>query len=134
MWVLFPYESVRADIAVIVHPSNPVKSMDEEDLRRIYMGRMRLFPGTSLGVEAVDLPEENPRFVEFYQSLTHLAPARLRRQRASFLFSGKGRLPRVVESEAEVLRFVTESPAAIGYLDKSQVNGAVRVVAVVKEE
>lgn len=125
---------VHADIAIIVHPQNPLAALNESDVRRIYMGRMRMFPDSSQGIEAIDLPESAERFVVFYQSLMHLNPAKLKRQRASYLFSGKGRLPVVMETDEAVKVHVAKTPAAIGYVESGWVDGTVKVVATVKTE
>lgn len=126
--------SVHADIAVIVHPANPVNALETGDLQRIYMGRMRMFPDSTQGIETIDHPETAETFAAFYQSLTHLTPAKLKRQRASYLFSGKGRLPIVKEDDAAVKSYVAQSPAAIGYVQADQVDDTVKVVATVKTE
>ena len=120
-----------ADMAVIVHPSNPMKAVSREDMRRIFMGRMRMYPDSSVGVEAVDLPESNALFASFYQAVSNVTPAKLKRQRASYLFSGKGRLPQVVANEAAVKALVASNPQAIGYIPVDQVDGSVRAVGIV---
>lgn len=124
----------HAEIVVIVNPQNPLTALEEEDVRRIYLGRTRMFPGSTQGIETLDLPETEERFAAFYQSLTHLTPAKLKRQRASYLFSGKGRLPLVLPDESAVKQHVASSPAAIGYVQADQVDASVKVVATVKTE
>ena len=121
-----------AEMAVIVHPSNLMKAISQDDMRRIFMGRMRMYPDSTLGVEAVDLPESNPLFASFYQSVSNVTPAKLKRQRASYLFSGKGRLPRVVADEAAVKALVASNPQAIGYVPVEMVDDSVRAVGTVK--
>ncbi len=122
---------VVAEMAVIVHPSNPVSAISRDDIRRIFMGRMRMYPGSSVGVEAVDLPESNALFARFYQAVSGVTPAKLKRQRASYLFSGKGRLPRVVADEAAMKALVASNPQAIGYIPREQVDASVRAVGIV---
>lgn len=123
-----------ADIAVIVHSQNSLATLNESDVRRIYMGRMRMFPGSSQGIETVDQPESAECFLTFYKTLMQVTPAKLKRQRASYLFSGKGRLPLVKENDVAVKAYVASNPAAIGYMQADQVDDTVRVVATVKTE
>ncbi len=122
-----------ADMAVVVHPSNPVTSISREDIRRIFMGRLRMYPDSSVAVEAIDVAESNPLFARFYQSVSNVTPAKLKRQRASYLFSGKGRLPQVVKDEAAMKALVATNPQAIGYLPVDQVDASVRTVGIVKQ-
>lgn len=63
-----------------------------------------------------------------------VTPAKLKRQRASYLFSGKGRLPLVKADDTAVKTYVASTPAAIGYVEAEQVDDTVRVVATVKTE
>lgn len=126
--------SAYADIAVIVHPQNPLPTLEASDVRRIYMGRMRMFPGSTQGIETIDHPETTARFASFYQALSGLTPAKLKRQRASYLFSGKGRLPIVLEDDAAVKAHVATTPTAIGYIQIDQVDDTVKVVATVKTQ
>lgn len=126
--------AANADIAVIVHAQNPLAALDENDVRRIYMGRTRMFPGSTQGIETLDHPENAERFITFYKALMQVTPAKLKRQRASYLFSGKGRLPLVKEDDTAVKTYVASTPAAIGYVDADQVDDTVRVVATVKTD
>lgn len=126
--------TLLADIAVIVSPHNAIHTLDENTVRRIYMGRMRMFPGSSQSIEAIDHPESAECFATFYQTLMHLTPAKLKRQRASYLFSGKGRLPLVMQNDAAVKAYVAITPTAIGYVEAEQVDATVKVVATVKAE
>jgi ABC-type phosphate transport system substrate-binding protein len=126
--------SARADIAVIVNVANPLKTLDSGELQRIFMGRTRMFPDSTQGIETIDQPEDAAVFVDFYQKVMRITPAKLKRQRASYLFSGKGRLPVVKDDDASVKAFVAQTPAAIGYVQAEQVDDTVKVVATVKTE
>jgi hypothetical protein len=125
--------SAHADIVVVVNTANPVASLSEEDVRRIFMGRMRLFPKGEASIEAVDHDESRPIFVQFYHAITGLTPAKLKRQRASFLFSGKGRLPASLPDDAAVIDYVVTHPGGIGYLNADQVDARVKAVLTIKE-
>lgn len=124
----------QADIAVIVHPDNPLATLDESEVRRIYMGRMHMFPASEQSIETVDHPESAPLFAEFYQAIAHLTPAKLKRQRASYLFSGKGRLPVVKDDDTAVRAYVAGTRSAIGYVDSALVDATVKVVWTTKTE
>lgn len=123
---------VFADIAVIVNPANPVATLSEDDVRRIFMGRMRLFPDSNESVEALDQEEESAAFGDFYQAIARLTPAKLKRQRASYLFSGKGRLPTTLKDDAAVLEYVASHPGAIGYVTQEKLDTRVKTVMVMK--
>lgn len=127
-----PIAVVQADIMVVVHPDNPLMSLSEENIRRIFLGRMRMFPNSSQGIETVDQNEQQEVFIDFYHAIAHLTPAKLKRQRASYLFSGKGRLPHVLDSDDAVIKYVAKTPEAIGYISQEKVDSFVKVVGTIK--
>lgn len=118
----------HADIAVIVHPTNPIAQLQEKDVQKIFLGRLRMFPGTDLEVQALDLPEDHPVFIAFYARTAQMSPAKLRRYRAYYLFSGKGMLPETADSEEAMLKRVASLPTAIGYVDTRQLNSNVKIL------
>lgn len=121
----------RADIAVVVHPSNHITQLTEQDLKKIFLGRMSLFPDSGRAIRAIDLPDEHPLFQAFYRQVVELEGVDLKRYRAYYLFSGRGRLPAVAASSQEVIHMISDDPAAIGYLDSDEVpKEGVRVILV----
>lgn len=122
-----------ADIAVIIHPANPLATLTQDDVRRIFMGRMRMFPDSDASIEAVDQNEASSAFERFYHAIARLPPAKLKRQRASYLFSGKGRLPTALEDDASVLEFIASHPDAIGYVSLDKLDARVKSVLTIKE-
>lgn len=130
----FPAEPALADIAVVVHPQNKTDGITTQELKKIFLGRMPLFPGGGREVRAIDLPDEHPLFQAFYRQVVELEGTDLKRYRAYYLFSGRGRLPAVASSTADVIRMITEDPGAIGYLDSQDVPDGVRVILVLPHE
>lgn len=124
---------VSADLAVVVHPANALAGLTEDDVRRIFMGRMRMFPDSDASIEAVDQDEDSNAFSRFYSAIARLTPAKLKRQRASYLFSGKGRLPASLQDDASVIEFVASHPEAIGYVELDKLDARVKAVLTVKE-
>lgn len=122
-----------ADIAVVVHPANPLANLTQDDVRRIFMGRMRMFPDSDASIEAVDQDEASSAFERFYHAIARLPPAKLKRQRASYLFSGKGRLPTALEDDASVIEFIASHPDAIGYVSLDKLDARVKSVLTVTE-
>lgn len=125
--------SARADIAIIVHPQNPLTNLTEEDLKKIFLGRLPLFPQTGQEIHPLDLPEEHTTFADFYRRVLQLDGTKLKRYRAYYLFSGRGRLPDGASSVGEMIHKVSEDTAAIGYVDASLVTDQVKVLFVLEK-
>lgn len=127
LMLVAPSQSM-ADLWVIANPQSPIDSLSETDLRKLYLGKLQLFPGQRTAAELYDLPSEYPAFVDFYQHLAGMTPQQIARYRAGFLFSGKGRVPRTAGSHHELLRLIGERTTALGYLQGDTPPEGVKVV------
>lgn len=125
-------QAAFADFAIIVNRNSPVSSLTEDDVRQIFLGRMRLFPSTQHNVEPVDIDASIPLFHAFYRTTAHLTPQALERLRSMYLFSGKGTLPKMVGDEAAVIAFVATHIDAIGYIDATHTTKEIKNVLIIK--
>ena len=128
--LLLGCSAARADIAVIVHPDNPLSTISPQELKKIFLGRMPLFPNSSREIHPIDLPDEDAVFQAFYRQVVELDGLNLKRYRAYYLFSGRGRLPAVLQTSQDVLQRVSEDVGSIGYIDAQDVLPATRVILV----
>jgi ABC-type phosphate transport system substrate-binding protein len=117
-----------ADLAIIVNPQNPVTTLSDKQIAKIFMGRLRMFPDTKLDAEVVDQPENQATFSNFYLHIVKMNPTKLKRYRASYLFSGQGNLPTELESDDAVKSYIATTPTAIGYIESAHVDATVKVV------
>ena len=133
-WVLALFATVAsAELVVIVHPDNPVSTITQAQLKQIFLGRMPLFPNSKIEIVALDLPNSHPSFAEFYRKVMKLETAELKRYRAYYLFSGRGKLPREMESATAVVKEVSANPRAIGYIDHSLLSKNIRMITTVAD-
>lgn len=123
----------RADLSIIVHPDNPVSTLSTDEVRQIFLGRMRLYPNTQKNIDPVDQHTARPTFEKFYRVVANLTPTTLQRLRAMYLFSGKGMLPKMLPGEGEVVEFVAKHPQAIGYINSEHADQRVKTVLLIKD-
>lgn len=125
LWVSL---TVEAEIAIIVHPENPVQALSERDIKKLFLGRIRMFPGTTDAPIVVDQPAGTAVHSVFYSGFINMEPEKLKRYRASYLFSGQGMLPLTVDGALQVRDYVASHPGAIGYVNAEIVDDSVKVV------
>ncbi len=115
-----------AEVVVVVNPKSSVASMTAEQVANIFLGKSNSFPsgGTAVPVDGPEAPWRD----EFYTKVTGKTAAQVKAIWARLVFTGKGQPPRELPSAAEVKKFVAGTPDAIAYLDKSAVDGSVKVV------
>ena len=123
--------TAQADIAVITSLDSPVSTLTPREVEKIFLGRLRMFPNSDQETLAIDLPDNDPLFVAFYKTIANLDPSKLKRYRAYYLFSGKGRLPISVDNESALIQRVRQNPSAIGYIDSAAVTDEVKVVLII---
>lgn len=108
----------RDGIAVVVHPSNPLRSLSLGQLERIYAGTFRRWSnvgGRELSITAITREEGSgtrAAFESFVMAKTAIAASTL-----------------VQDSPGAVRQMVSHDPAAIGYISIGLVNPSVRALA-----
>lgn len=111
--------SFAAEIVVIMGPQ--AAPLSTEQIANIYLGR-------SFDLRAFDQPEGSPLRDEFYKRSTSRDSKQIAAVWSRVVFTGKGRSPAVAADAAAVKKAVAADPKAIGYIEKSQVDGSVTVV------
>ncbi len=121
---------MAGEIAVIAHPSvgNVVVS-------QIKLVNLFLIPGTTWPDSQVAIPIDltAPAHIkaDFYRLAFGRSQSQLRAYWARQVFSGMGAPPIEVSSAPEVVRIVSKTPGAVGYVPLDAIEGAsVRVLAI----
>lgn len=111
----------HAEIVVVVNPANPATRMFSEQAAQFFLGKSNMFT-------PVDQPKDAPIRREFYQKIAGKSLAQMEGIWAKAEFSGKGSAPKSYPNEEAVKKAIAADPSAIGYLDKSAVDGSVKVI------
>ena len=109
-----------AELVVIGHPSAAPLSKDQV---------ADVFLGKNPGLSPVDLPESSPIRADFYKQATGRDAAQVKAAWSRLVFSGKAQPPKEVADAAAVKKAVAADPKAVGYIEKSAVDGTVKVVS-----
>ena len=116
-----------AEIAVVVNPDNPVGTLDQKTLSRIFLGRAKTYPGGSKAVPLNQVSDSDTRS-RFESSLLGRSSSQMDAYWAKQMFSGSGRPPEEVSDDSAVIARVSSDPEAIGYVDAGAVTENVKVV------
>ena len=110
--------AARAEIAVIVHPDNPLASMSAEEVAAIFLARdERMRP--------IDLPEAGGLRNWFYYQLTGRNTAQVDVLWAKHM---NMMAPIQASSSADAIRRVAANKRAIAYVDTRSIDSSVKVV------
>jgi hypothetical protein len=122
----------RADFYIIVHASNPQRSMTQKEVVDLFMGRSRAFVGGEFAL-AFDLPRDSAGRAAFYQALTGMSAAQVTSYWSRLMFSGQSMPPQPLPDEATMIEIVKRNPNAIGWVTREPADKQVRTVLVIKE-
>jgi hypothetical protein len=118
-------QSVNAEIAVIVHPSNQ-QAISDTEVKNLFTGRQKSFADGSPAI-VLNLVSGNETQTAFNTKVLGRSDAQLKAYWSKVMFTGKGNPPKEVDP-AEMLKLVAENPSTVGVIDSSQVTSAVRTV------
>lgn len=124
-------QAASAQVAVIVNPKSSLASMTPEQVAAIFMGKSATLPSGATAQPA-DLPEASAARELFYSKAAGKTSAQVKATWARLTFSGKASPPKELPTAADVKKHVASNPDAIGYIEKSAVDGTVKVVLTVE--
>lgn len=110
-------------LVVIGHPDLRVKSIDGEEIRRLFLGKSRTLPN---GARA-ELASYGPETSFFNERVLDLSDAQVATIWSRLRFSGRTPPPQVFDSAEAVVDFVADTPNAIAYVPANVSRDGVRV-------
>lgn len=114
---------------VVVHPGVIEKTISKSSLRAIFGMRLHTWPdGTAIRVFV--MADDAPLHAAFSKEKLNVFPYQLRSAWDRLVFSGTGQAPNTVSTSEEMLAKVASTPGAIGYLNKSGMDGRVNVLQI----
>jgi ABC-type phosphate transport system substrate-binding protein len=116
------------DVVAVVSTKSPVKDLNATQVADIFLGKTSRFPDGSPAMP-IDLSEESPLRDRFYAVYTGKSPAQVKAHWSKIIFTGRGQPPRTASSTGEAKKLLAENPNAIAYIDASQVDSSLRVLA-----
>ena len=111
--------AARAELVVIANPA--VGPLSKEQVADLFLGK-------NPALTPVDLPDASPQYAEFYKKATGRDVAQVKSTWSRIVFSGKGQAPKQLPDSAAVKKAVAADPKAVGYVDRSAVDGSVKTV------
>ncbi|MFT5592613.1 MAG: ABC-type phosphate transport system substrate-binding protein [Oceanicoccus sp.] len=118
----------QGEIAVVVHPSNSASTLDAATIQLLFLGKLNAFPDGQKSIP-LSLSDSHPIRLEFNSSVLKKTEGQYKAFWSKMMFTGKGIPPKEQPSGKEILDLVSKNPNMIGYMDASEVDGSVKVVA-----
>ncbi len=108
-----------ADLVVIGNPA--AAALTKEQVSDIFLGK-------SQAMTPLDQADSAPIRADFYKRATGRDLSQVKAGWSRLVFSGKAQPPKEVADSEAVKKSVAADPKAIGYIEKSAVDGSVKVL------
>ncbi len=115
-----------AEVAVVVNSANG-SSVSDAEISRIFLGKLKKFGGGE-SVAPVNGKMGSETRNDFEKKVLKKSGSQVKAYWSKLVFSGKGKPPKELDSDADVLKFIAANPNAIGYVDAASVNDTVKVL------
>ncbi|QTA91099.1 cobaltochelatase CobT-related protein [Desulfonema magnum] len=116
------------EVLVIANISVTADTLDRAAVSAIYLGdRTRWDSGGKIRVVML---RGGPTHERFTKDIVGTTPAKLRRFWKKIVFTGTGTPPKIFKKETDLVKFISNTEGAIGYIDASVSPVNVKVIAV----
>lgn len=119
--------AASADVVAVVSSKSAVTALSKNQVVDIFLGKTSRFPDGEPAVP-IDQVEGSAARDEFYAKFTGKSAAQVKAHWSKIIFTGRGQPPMEVPSGIEVKKQIVQNPKVIGYIERSLVDGSVRVL------
>lgn len=116
----------QAEIVVVANPGVGISSLSTAQVSRLFLGQTDQLPN---GSKAVPMSVVGDSEDQFSREILKKSPEQVEKYWARMIFTGKAKQPRQVKGN-DVKAAVAGTPGAISYMDRSQVDGSVKVITI----
>ncbi|MGJ0486544.1 MAG: substrate-binding domain-containing protein [Methylomicrobium sp.] len=117
------------NVYVIVNSANPQRKISQTGLNAIFNMHLRHWSDGS-PITVYVFQDEDPLHKTFCKQKLHVFPHQVRRGWNRLVFSGTGQAPLQVETKEEMLKQISETPGAVGYLSGKDLTAAVKILEI----
>lgn len=102
-----------AGVVIIGNKNIPESSLSKMDIQNVFLGKKTKLGGTKITFVILKSGDVHESFLKEYLSRT---PSQYNKYWKKMIFTGKGKAPKVFETEEALVEYVKASEGAIGYI------------------
>lgn len=121
--------SAPSAYVVIIHPDNPMQSLDRRELSDLFLKRVTIWPNDE-AVRPIDQLSTSEVRRSFVTDVLKRSVSAVRSYWQQILFSGRGLPPPELESDEAVIEYVLRYRGAVGYVSPHAQLGEAKVLRV----
>lgn len=118
-------------LVIVVGAASSAPKLTGEQVSAIFLGSVKSFPNGEKAIP-IDQTAGSPAYAQFYSQVAGRSEAQIKAYWSRMVFTGKGAPPQEAGDGAAVKKLVSSNPNLIGYIDATQVDSSVKVLAEIK--
>ena len=115
------------EFAIVAHPSSGATNVSINDIRDLYLGKVRELPGAGL-VFPIDLASTGSLHDDFVERILEKSAKEFSSYWAVRIFTGRGTPPLTVADEKSAKEWIQNHKDAVGYMRLKDVDQSVKVI------
>ncbi len=116
-----------SEMILIANPSVPSVELTKQQVKNIFLSKKKLLKGMPIQLAALKDDILTKQFLRAYIGKT---PSQFTSYYKKMVFTGRGRPPKSMHNEQEMVAFVARTTGAMGYVSRELVTDQVRIVKV----
>lgn len=125
--IIIASATANADLAIIVHPDYQGGELDQDMVRKLFLGESAKFP-SGHKAEVVNHSAGSPDRKAFFEYVLEMSETKHKRYWARKISIGKDGAPTELDSHREILNRASNTPLGITYIDNKVVDDSVKVL------
>ncbi len=123
-----PGIALTDDLIVIGNRSVPVSTLSLSEVQRIYLGKMKVWDnGIKVFFVKMGKGETSDRFLKHYVKKN---PSVYKKFWKKQVFTGGGKPPKEFKKEKDLVKYVSETKGAVGYISSKSYTDSVKILSV----
>lgn len=121
--------SVRAEVVMVVHPSNPITHLSEQDVQAIYLFK-RVTWKNGLRIVPIHLRARDPLREVLSKKWLERSLGEIENFYLIRALSGQGQPPVIFANPQEIKTYLRHTKGGIAYINRKDLDGSVKAIAI----
>jgi ABC-type phosphate transport system substrate-binding protein len=124
----FPVIASADDLIVIGNRSVPVSTLTSREIKMVYLGKMKVWSnGLKVVCARLEDKKTSKRFLKHYVKKN---PRMFKKFWKKQIFTGGGKPPKKFKREKDLVKYVSETKGAVGYISSQSYTDSVKMLSV----
>jgi len=128
MLLLFGFCTVQANIVLVANNDVSVSSLAKKDVKAIFLGKKKKWDDGKKAV--IVIQKKGDVHKKFVRTAVGKSVSQYKTYWKKIVFTGKGKQPKTVKSDSDVLAYVARTSGAVGYISDATSAEGVKTISI----